>query len=483
MMQNIPSNQNTRRIGWIGLLLLLLGCFMALTGLYEGVSGLFLFGMASVDDIGDRILILVTLVVTGTAAFFAGIYLLRSWQREREGLAMIDWLGEMDDLAARIRYPVTSDLFRPVGEWISRLVRDNRGWILLAHVPGLLISGEVVRRKYLQVLSSVGLDWDAGWGESQLREKLDDPSVDRFHAVSSMPSKKVDIVESCAAWVVRSKDGDLAIGFLIALPLGRKYVESSFLNTVVSVGLSSVIKRLGVLLVDVVDRRSKLGSEGLGLLYRMLVHEMSKELQGVKNLLAMPEKDASELAGPLGVKSALQAYLGRSITWLDIMKDAPLLQDNWTPTSARPIPLDETIREVVEEVRLCWPEITFSVKGVRGLCILADSQVRSILRNIIFNAASFSPDDGIVSVIVSSTPEFARIRVRDEGMGVSEEISKILFDASVPSEKRPNGYKGMGVGLALARAVARAFGGDIICTPTFGKGGGGDFEISLPLDH
>ena len=482
MIQNLPSNPNTRRIGYTGITLLAVGGLLALTGAWEGLSGIFLVGV-QVDDINDRILIFVTLFFAGMVSFMAGGFLLQAYQREREGLVMIDWLGKMDDLVAEMRYPVTSELFRPMGSWVAKLVKGNRGWVLLAQVPGLLISGEVVRRKYLQAFSGLGLDWNVAWGESHLRELLDDPNVDSYYNVSTLPADKPEIVQKCAMWVVRSKDGDLAIGFLIALPVGREYAESSFLNTVVKVGLSSAIKRLGVLLVDIVDRRSKFGSEGLGLLYRMLSHEMSKELQGVKNLLSMPEKDAQELTGALGGRSTMQAYVGRSVTWLDVMKDAPLLQDNWTPTSSRPIQLDETIREVVEEVKMCWPAIVFSVKGVRGLTILADSQVRSVLRNIIYNAASFSPDDGLVRVSVSEAHEFAHIRVQDEGPGVSEEISKILFDASVPSEKRPNGYKGMGVGLALARAIARAFGGDIVCTPVVGKAKGGDFEITLPLDH
>ncbi len=203
----------------------------------------------------------------------------------------------------------------------------------------------------------------------------------------------------------------------------------------------------------------------------------------MRNLLTMSDDDAREVTGSLGAKDTMQAYLGRAITWLDIMKDAPLLQDNWTPASSRPMSLDETLREVVAEVKMCWPSIVFSVKGSRGLVILADSQVRSVLRNIIFNAASFSPDEGVVRVTVSSSDEFAHIRVQDEGPGVSEEISKILFDASVPSEKRPNGYKGMGVGLALAKAVARAFGGDLTCFPVKDNASGGNFEITLPIDH
>ncbi len=254
MIQNLPSNPNTRRVGYTGITLLLVGGLLALTGAWEGMSGL-LFGGVVVDDISDRVLICATLMFAGAVAFLAGIFLLQAFQREREGLTMIDWLGEMDDLAMKIRYPVTSDLFRPLGSWIARLVNGNRGWVLLAQVPGLLISGEVVRRKYLQAFSGVGLGWNVAWGESHLRELLDDPNVDRYYHVSDIPGDQPETLQKCAMWVVRSKDGDLAIGFLIALPGSKKYIESSFLNTVVQVGLSSVIKRLGILLVDVVDRR------------------------------------------------------------------------------------------------------------------------------------------------------------------------------------------------------------------------------------
>ena len=99
MIQNLPSNPNTRRIGYTGITLLAVGGLLALTGAWEGLSGIFLVGV-QVDDINDRILIFVTLFFAGMVSFMAGGFLLQAYQREREGLVMIDWLGKMDDLVA-----------------------------------------------------------------------------------------------------------------------------------------------------------------------------------------------------------------------------------------------------------------------------------------------------------------------------------------------------------------------------------------------
>ena len=45
MIQNLPSNPNTRRIGYTGITLLAVGGLLALTGAWEGLSGIFLVGV------------------------------------------------------------------------------------------------------------------------------------------------------------------------------------------------------------------------------------------------------------------------------------------------------------------------------------------------------------------------------------------------------------------------------------------------------
>jgi two-component system, NtrC family, sensor histidine kinase GlrK len=73
-----------------------------------------------------------------------------------------------------------------------------------------------------------------------------------------------------------------------------------------------------------------------------------------------------------------------------------------------------------------------------------------------------------------------RITIRDQGPGVPDEIRETLFDAFV-TRSVPNSSKalGIGIGLALAREVARAHGGDLALRPQVERGS--TFELWLPL--
>lgn len=474
----IPVNANTRRLAYSALAMILMSGVL----LSVSIAGWFFRDSFPIDEGVFRLWNTATSFVMGLAAFALGFTILKVWQREREAITLIDWLRGMDEITSSMRYPINSDILRPVGEWVGSLFSGHRGWIMLIQVPGILISGEVVRRKYILIESAAfEPGWDPGWAEALLRSQLDDEKVERFGKIHPLPEKGAG---SCASWGVRSKDGDMAIGVLVALDPLRAFTQYPLFDDIITAALGLVVKRLSVLLVDVVDRREKLGSEGLGLLFRMLVHELSNELQGAWNQIGYLGGFGPFCERTCGnsVRPALEAVISRATHWIETMKDAPLLQDRWVPITPEPTGLDTYMNAIVEDARKAWPDATFVVRGSKRLVVQADRLVRSVLRNVIFNAGSFSPEDGIVSITVSTEPEFALIRVQDEGPGVSDQVAQILFDASVPSEKRPNGFKGMGVGLAAARAIARAYGGDLVCYPHKpDEACGGDFELRLPL--
>ena len=74
-----------------------------------------------------------------------------------------------------------------------------------------------------------------------------------------------------------------------------------------------------------------------------------------------------------------------------------------------------------------------------------------------------------------------RLRVRDEGPGVPPAIRATVFDAFVTHEIPTSGKAiGIGIGLALAREVARAHGGDLVLLEEDGVGA--CFEMRLPID-
>lgn len=98
------------------------------------------------------------------------------------------------------------------------------------------------------------------------------------------------------------------------------------------------------------------------------------------------------------------------------------------------------------------------------------------LRNLTDNAARHA--DKQIRLELVTSPETVDIHVADDGPGISGEDRERVFERFVrldPSRERSGG--GAGLGLAIARDIARAHGGDLtVCT----SAGGAELLLSLP---
>lgn len=101
-----------------------------------------------------------------------------------------------------------------------------------------------------------------------------------------------------------------------------------------------------------------------------------------------------------------------------------------------------------------------------------------LIRNLVENAQRHAPGSPI-EVETRAEGGWAILRVMDRGPGVPEEDRERIFE---PFYRRPGmregADKGVGLGLALVRQIARRHDGTAICRPR--DGGGTCFEISLP---
>lgn len=103
-------------------------------------------------------------------------------------------------------------------------------------------------------------------------------------------------------------------------------------------------------------------------------------------------------------------------------------------------------------------------------------KVRQVLMNLLHNAVEASPPGGRVTVEVGATASGqARVSVRDEGPGLAPEVASRAFEAGVTTKAR-----GSGLGLTVARALARQHGGEV--TLERGTGGGCVAELVLPRE-
>jgi signal transduction histidine kinase len=107
---------------------------------------------------------------------------------------------------------------------------------------------------------------------------------------------------------------------------------------------------------------------------------------------------------------------------------------------------------------------------------LAPDPVLQILGNLVDNACKYGPEDGSVWLLGERDGTDAVLAVEDEGAGVPPEERERVFERFTRLEPG----RGLGLGLYIARQLARAQGGDLVVTDAR-VAGGARFELRLPL--
>ncbi|MFZ4381012.1 MAG: ATP-binding protein, partial [Sandarakinorhabdus sp.] len=107
------------------------------------------------------------------------------------------------------------------------------------------------------------------------------------------------------------------------------------------------------------------------------------------------------------------------------------------------------------------------------------SRLAQVLRNLIDNALSFSPDGGIVTLTLGRHGDQIELAVTDQGPGVPpanrSDIFRRFYSERPPAE---DFGRHSGLGLSIAAAIVSAHGGQIVVEDA--PGGGGRFRVLLP---
>jgi len=103
-------------------------------------------------------------------------------------------------------------------------------------------------------------------------------------------------------------------------------------------------------------------------------------------------------------------------------------------------------------------------------------RLRSALENLCYNAVSFTPEDGVITLSLGEEEGKALITVSDTGAGIAPEDLSRVFDRGFTN--RPDG-SGEGLGLYLVRAIALEHGGTVEVRSQLGKGS--VFTLRLPM--
>ncbi|MBF4600911.1 HAMP domain-containing histidine kinase [Frigoribacterium sp. VKM Ac-1396] len=150
-----------------------------------------------------------------------------------------------------------------------------------------------------------------------------------------------------------------------------------------------------------------------------------------------------------------------------------------------PVDLGASLLADVERQRLRRPSLDLRVVLPDGpVVVAADAgRVSQVVGNLVDNAARATGGTGQVTLwLDASRADEVSVLVSDDGPGVPAADRERVFDRLVRlDEARRSGDGGAGLGLPIARGLARAHGGDLVCeAPGFGRPGA-VFRLTLPV--
>ena len=124
--------------------------------------------------------------------------------------------------------------------------------------------------------------------------------------------------------------------------------------------------------------------------------------------------------------------------------------------------------------------VSFSCEPLSCMALCDADAISQVLVNLISNAEKYSDSTKSISLSVEAESTLVRISVCDRGSGVRLGLEEKIFEAFYRADDSlASGVQGSGLGLTLARRIARDHGGDIVCRPR--PGGGSIFLLTLPL--
>jgi signal transduction histidine kinase len=145
----------------------------------------------------------------------------------------------------------------------------------------------------------------------------------------------------------------------------------------------------------------------------------------------------------------------------------------------KPIDIRALVDAQVEQARLLHPQLLLSVEGPSVTITVDPVRIAQVLANLLNNACRETPAGGTVRITVSRTSEEVRVAVSDSGPGVAAQHRDHIFERLVRLDGARNGpITGAGLGLPIARGIARAHGGDVTCAPC-PPGTGAVFVLTL----
>ncbi|HEX9172974.1 MAG TPA: ATP-binding protein [Telluria sp.] len=217
----------------------------------------------------------------------------------------------------------------------------------------------------------------------------------------------------------------------------------------------------------------------------MLAHELRNPLAPISaaaELLKIGKLDDARVRQ----SSAIIARQVKHMTSLvDDLLDVSRVTRGLVTLSQAPVEARAMIDEAVEQVRPMLQArrqaLTLDLPGAPATVLGDKARLVQVLANLLGNAAKYTPEGRRIEVSAGVRGAQLVLTVRDEGIGMSPELTGRVFDLFTQAERSSDRAQGgLGLGLALVKHLVELHGGSVGCSSP-GLGQGSTFEVVLPL--
>jgi len=212
----------------------------------------------------------------------------------------------------------------------------------------------------------------------------------------------------------------------------------------------------------------------------LVAHELRTPLAEISTYLALLEQ------GPHGDRpyvTGIARAAERLSGLMDDVTDLKFLEAGQIELKLGEVSLPDLVAEIVDQLgplAACKRQSVATHIPRRLARIRADGpKLKIILRNLLSNAITFTPEGGEIDIRAERTGQSARIAVRDKGIGIPAEEWEWIFKPfyQVQSSLRRE-HGGIGIGLAIAQNLVELHGGRIWVDSVVGEGS--TFYFTVP---
>ena len=219
-----------------------------------------------------------------------------------------------------------------------------------------------------------------------------------------------------------------------------------------------------------------------------VAHEIKNPLTSLRSAVETLSRvrDPKQRATLMGI---IEDDIGRLDRLITDISDASRLDAELALSRMRPVDLDRVLPGLIQALRAAegpdaGRELVYRGKGA---CTVMGVEIRlvQVFQNLIANARSFSPPDGVISLSVRRERDGVTALVEDQGSGIPPESLDSVFERFY--SERPEGEsfgRHSGLGLSISRQIVEAHGGSIHAENLLdadGRRAGARFVVRFPV--